>query len=304
MKDITEKAMLVKLKVRGTDFGTTKKDKSVAESIAAQYGADSDAGSYNKRLIAKRFTEELGRIGREAKDFHRSLTLPWDDDGERILPVEVYFDYMQKMRSFKAEYQLAVHGLRDQWNDAMNEARSRLGKMFKEDDYSKRSAAELFCLHPDTGEYLRFAIDLKARPIPVSTDFRVMLNREESDKVKQEIERQYRETIRDAVTDLWDRVQEPIENLRDKMAAYNSGDLKTFQSAWVNNVKAVIDVVPRLNVTGDEKLDQLCRDAQNLLCSWNADQLKASQPTREFIAKSADDILAQMAGYTGLQEAA
>jgi hypothetical protein len=226
MKDITEKAMLVKLKVRGTDFGTTKKDKAVTESIANQYGAEKDAGAYTKRLIAKEFTATLSTLSREVKALHRGLTLPWDDDGERILPIEVYFDYMQQMRSYKADYKRAVDELKFKWEDAMRNAKQRLGRMFNEEDYKHRNAADLFCLHPDTGEYLRFSIDLRTRPIPVSTDFRVMLNREESDRVRQEIDRQYQETIRDAVADLWERLAGPIKDLRDKVTAYNEGESK------------------------------------------------------------------------------
>jgi hypothetical protein len=64
-------------------------------------------------------------------------------------------------------------------------------------------------------------------------------------------------------------------------------------------VKAVVDLLPKLNIAGDPRLDALCTKASKLLCAWNADQLKVSHATRKLVRTCADDILAEMAGYTG-----
>jgi hypothetical protein len=250
-------------------------------------------------LVAKKYTARIGEIGRRARKIHRKLTLPWDDDGSRLLPVQAYWDYMGAIRPIKAEYQAAALELRDAWDEAMDEARQRLSSMFNEDDY-RFSKESLFCVHPDTNELLRFVIKTRMKPLSEGADFRVAIADDEQQRIRDEINREYRDAIHEAVDGMWSKIREPIEKLSDSMRRYDETDeVKTIQTAWFNNLREAIEIVPKLNITGDPRLDEIARNAQALLLQWNVDQLKVSPSTRKFIVTAADELLSQMAGYTG-----
>lgn len=299
MSEIHEKAILVRQSVKGADFGSTKQDKAAGALVAAEYGAadGEKAGRYTKRLVAKEFTAKVGEIARNAYAAHRKLTLPWNDAGERILLNSVYFQYMEEQRGYQAAYQAAAKEFHRSWDDAIEDARRRLGRLFKESEF--KDASRVFALHPDTGEYLRFRIVIETSPVAMGSDFRVALNDKEVKQIRADFERRTQEALTAAAEDVWARLAEPIEHLRDRLEAYEEADQKRLYESWVDNVKAVADLLPKLNIAGDPRLDALCTKANQLLCRWNADQLKVSHATRKLVRTCADDILAEMAGYTG-----
>jgi len=60
-------------------------------------------GRYNKqRYGGRRQTEDYSRWpGRSGKHFYK-ITLPWSDEGFRLLPAELYFDLMARMRRVRS----------------------------------------------------------------------------------------------------------------------------------------------------------------------------------------------------------
>jgi len=83
MSNLNEKAMLVKLSV--SQWTARKYDKKVSQEINDQYSAH-DAGRYNKVLIAQEEIKKISKVASQARSFHYFNTLPWDDNGSRILP--------------------------------------------------------------------------------------------------------------------------------------------------------------------------------------------------------------------------
>jgi hypothetical protein len=76
-----------------------KHDKDASEEIATRHGAQSDAGRYHKILLPKAALAEIQKIVSEARQEHYFMTLPWDDNGYRVLPAAVYMDHVEKMRT-------------------------------------------------------------------------------------------------------------------------------------------------------------------------------------------------------------
>lgn len=107
-KSLHDKAMLMKLKI--SQWTARKYDKNVSEKVADDYQTTSkDAGRYNKILIAQEAIKKISQIVTKARDFHEKQTLPWDDDGMRLLPAANYMNYTANMRRLKSEYEAAVN---------------------------------------------------------------------------------------------------------------------------------------------------------------------------------------------------
>src|SRR5215510_4902591 len=99
---INDKALLVKLAIGMP--GNGRKDKPLTAEVIQNHNLASNAGRWNKLLYPKEAFEPIASLAGDARTFHYSNTLPWMDDGARILPVLNYEDYMKELRSIKAKF--------------------------------------------------------------------------------------------------------------------------------------------------------------------------------------------------------
>src|SRR5579884_3866071 len=81
---LSSRAMLCSLSI--SMWSARKHDPAASEEIASRHGAKSDAGRYNKVLLPKQALAEIQKIVSEARHEHYFITLPWADDGYRVLP--------------------------------------------------------------------------------------------------------------------------------------------------------------------------------------------------------------------------
>lgn len=132
MKSLSEKAIQFNLTISG--WSATKLDKKVTREVEESHNAK-DAGRFNKILIAKKDLEKLKSIAQAARAFHYEQTLPWTDSGGRLLPAANYFEYVNKQRVFKQEYELAVEDFIAIYPELKKDAKLRLNGMFNENDY-------------------------------------------------------------------------------------------------------------------------------------------------------------------------
>ena len=104
---ITEKAMLAAIHL--SIWTAVKHDRKVSRKVAEEHGAFESAGRYNKKLL--RGADKLDRLrtlcGQIRQNFYK-ITLPWSDEGYRLLPGHFYFDWMEQMRKYEAEFEHLV----------------------------------------------------------------------------------------------------------------------------------------------------------------------------------------------------
>ena len=81
---LSTRAMLSGLTIR--QWTARKLDKRVTAEVAATHGTDSHVGRYNKSLVAKESLAAIVAAANAARALHYARTLPWLDDGARILP--------------------------------------------------------------------------------------------------------------------------------------------------------------------------------------------------------------------------
>ncbi|HMH12128.1 MAG TPA: hypothetical protein VK578_03380 [Edaphobacter sp.] len=88
---ITERAMLSAVHI--SIWTAVKHDRKVGRDVANQRGAHESAGRYNKQLL--RGAEKLDALrtlaGQIRQHFYK-ITLPWSDEGYRLLPAHFYFE--------------------------------------------------------------------------------------------------------------------------------------------------------------------------------------------------------------------
>jgi hypothetical protein len=289
MTRLTDRAMLAGLTI--AQWSARKHDKRVSDKVARDHDASADAGRYNKTLVAKEALKEIASIASEARGHHYTNTLPWADNGARILPAANYWDYTQEQRAFKERFHRAVTQFHESYPNYVAEAQNRLKTLFRADDYP--SPAELA---------VKFHYEIAFTPLPSGEDFRVSLGEVEESRIRADIEQRLAGATQAAMRDLWERIHNAVLHIRERLDLYEvhpvSGKVQNpFRDTLVENLRDLAELLPKLNVTGDPALDAMRHRLAKSLCGHDAQELRDDDALRERTARTADNILADMAGY-------
>ena len=279
--NLTEKAMLVKLSI--SKWSARKYDKKVSAEVADQYGTDQERGRYNKVLVAVEAVKKVGQAESAARTFHYENTLPWKDDGARILPAANFAHYSAEMRRLKSDFQAATMEFCGSYPELMDQARRDLNGLFDPADY------------PSSDKIARkFSFEVEVDPLPTGADFRVDLQAGEVDRIKADIEGRLQAAESAAMADCFNRLYDVVRKAAEKLTDRNA----IFRDSLVTNIQDLVDLLPRLNLTGDPRLEDLRREVADKLLGYEPETLRKNQFARMETAQAANDILAAMAGYT------
>jgi hypothetical protein len=275
---ITERAMLAAIHI--SIWTAVKHDRKVSREIAREHGAFESAGRYNKQLLrgADRL-DALRTLGGQIRQSFYNVTLPWSDEGYRLLPALFYFDWTEQMRKYEAEFEHLVEDFLIVYPQYIEQVRPELNGLFSQEDY------------PST-EKLRnkFGIKLEVLPIPSGDDFRVTLSAEEQARVTKEIDANVRHSLARGTADLWERLKEVVAHMVDRLNEPES----RFHASLVTNVHDLVKLLPQLNVGEDQDLNRFAAEIEKRLCNYNARELKQNEILRVATAHDATALLYEM----------
>ncbi len=280
-EQLAQKAMIVRLSI--TKWSARKYDRKVSREVADKYGTDQDRGRYNKVLVAQDNLTAIQKAESATRTFHYDNTLPWKDDGARILPAANFANYSAEIRKLKSDFQAATMDFCRNYPALVDQARLELAGLYDPADY------------PDPAAIGRkFAFEVEVDPLPTAADFRVTLQAGEVERIKAEIAGRLKEAEAEAMTDLFNRLYEVVKHMAGKLSDKEA----IFRDSLVTNVQDLVDLLPRLNLTGDPHLETLRREVEAKLLGYEPDTLRKDQFARQETAQAASDILTAMAGYT------
>lgn len=281
---LRERAMLVRFSV-GRWYGTGADDEVTAK-VKRDAEAVGDVGVFTKRFMSRDALAQINAVTNEARKYHKRVTLPWFEK-VRILSVDIFFDYKKEMTAYQMRFEQAVEKFLLEYEELKGKEKQRLGKLYRESDYP--SAAVL---------RKRFRYDLAIEPLPNADDFRVDVGREELERLRSEIEERVSESVHEATTDLWHRMYESVEHLREQLAKSEGA----IRSSLFENIKEMVALLPKLNITRDPKLQAMSERVAKELLEVDVDAVRESAAVRSDVAKKADKILASMKSFVGDQQ--
>ena len=276
---LTEKTMLVYLNISA--WTARKYDQRVSKEIEDKYNSE-DAGRYNKLLIARDSIKNIQRIVSEARTFHYENTLPWLDNGGRLLPAANYFDYVNAIQKFQDLYEKEVENFIRAYPALKSEAQHRLNSMFNEEDYP-----DILTLST------KYSFSTQVSPVPVADDFRVTLNEEEVEFIKTSIEKQVQESTESAMHDLWMRLFKVVQHMAERLSKEDN----KFKNSLVNNINELCDLLPKLNITNDSELQTSVAEIKVKLTAYDPQTLRDNEDARNETAIEAQRILNKMRHY-------
>lgn len=279
MKGLSEKALLVNIKIN--QWSASKLDKNVTRKIEKQHNAH-NAGRFTKALIAETNLQEIKKIVSSVRGFLYHHTLPWGDNGDRLLPATNYFEFVTEFGTYKSQFDAATNRFIAQYPALKEEARKRLNDMFQETDYPS-----LF----DVKE--KFNIRISSLPISDLTDLRINLGKDEVIAIKQQMESEINSRVNQANKDIWERIKEAVGHIAEKLSDKDA----IFRDSLITNIRELIDVLPRLNFTGNQDINNIIENMKSLLVL--PDTLRKSSTIRNKKAKEAKAILDKITDFLG-----
>lgn len=273
---ISSSAMLVELNI--SVWTGRKFDKVVSQEIDTAKHTTTRAGNYHKNLIADEPNfQAIGKFAGNSRSFHYHATMPWSDSGMRLLTTKMYFDYHKAISQMEMDFdQLVTVALNDYPNMILR-AQHKLGTMFNVHDY------------PDVDDLRnKYRFSVKFSPVPDVGDWRVDIGNDAQQVLMESYASAYTANLELAYQDVWTRTHEALTNMSSKLSG-NSKQI--FRDSLVSNVKDMVDLLDKFNVTDDPKMKQAKAKIESALVGITPDALREDDDLRLDTKNKVDDLL-------------
>lgn len=278
---IQERAMTIELSI--SSWTARKHDRKISQEVATTHGANGaaeDVGRYNKILISAEALKEIGRIRSRARAAHYHYTLPWHDDGPRLLSTRMYLDYMDRMTEFRDAFNAEADRFCSVYPQLIEDARSRLNGMFREEDYPKPSEIRR-----------RFAFGIEIGMLPDAGDLRLDLSDDHLENVRAEIERNVSAKFEQATADIWTRVHDAVKHVHDRMRDYDPNARGKLHDSVIGNLRDLVAVLPALNINDDRALEEMRTKLERELCGAEVATLRHDPAARRAVQGKAASLV-------------
>lgn len=277
---VARAAMLVDLNI--STYSGRKQDKATQEEVTTSKGAHSkQAASVYKNLFAN--CAELMAITKfqaRARAEHYRLTLPWSDNGSRLLPTAALLDYTATMGKFQKEFDQLVAAFVAKYDTLVAAAAFQLGTLFDRDEYLSSAAVAR-----------RFYMGLSYTPLPSSGDFRLDIESEVQADLIRKYEARTEALLAQANQDAWTRLHNVLTKLSDRLIVDEDGKKNVFHDTIVTNAEELCDLLKSLNVTGDADLERARRRLQEAMEGVTPKELRDELSTRLETRRKVQNIL-------------
>jgi hypothetical protein len=283
---LNERAMLVALNIR--TWSPRKTDDAVTLEVAQQklvQVAAKAAGRYTKNLIPKSSKlEQVRLVVSNARSEFYAKTLPWAQDGARIISPELWFGLASKINALESEFKAAVEEFILEYPALVQQAQNDLGDLYNPNEYP-------------TADQLRerFSWSLSVYPLPSAQDFRVDLGSEVTNVLKTRIEAETRAAVEASMKESWQKLADKVKHMVERLDNPDA----IFRDTLVTGLKDVAETARKLNVVGDTALEGTIAEVETKLLAFDPDTLRKDKTTRETVVRDAKAIYEQMQTFLG-----
>ena len=285
---IKSKALMVRLDRKKLNRNVM--DKVLGSEVRDKKNVkDSSAVRVNKSIYTKASTDEYMKLYNEASKYFYRVSLPWDDKGWRLLAVDLYEDFVKKMKSFTKQYRNAVVKFIDGIEMHIEESRTMLGDAFCIDDYeflSNTGAVDRDFL------LTKFSLEVEFNTVTSGDDLRASLNEADREIIAAQINQQAMDKFAKANEHIINSLHDAVFAIHDRLSVSDN----VFRDTLISNLEDLCDLIPKMNIAGDPAINQLAADAVNKLGKWDAQTLRDEPEARKEVSDESAKILDKMKG--------
>jgi len=248
-----------------------KKDNKASEDVNNMNAADKGVANVTKNLLGE--CDELRAVQKFAanvRNIHYSMTMPWSDNGSRLLTTQQYFKYNEVMTDLQQEFYRLVGELLDVYEWRVIKAQDKLGTMFNRDEYPTRDSLQD-----------KFGFRVSYVPLPDAGDFRIDIGNEAMTQIKSQYESHYTQAIKTAMNDIWHKLHGNLTTLVRQLDVNEEGKGNRLYDSVFDRAIELTEMLGTCNVTGDSQMEAMRRQLEQALHGLNLDQIKRSPTLRE-----------------------
>jgi hypothetical protein len=281
---IASSAMFAELSIG--NWTARKLDKRATKETTSANGASDDAGSFHKKLLSCPELEAVQKhIANTRQNVHYRLTMPWSDLGQRLLPTAMFADYYREITEAETEFHRLVNEFLQAYTWSQAQAQARLGNLFSSDDYPSVEivAAKFRFRHSQT-------------PIPDAGDFRLDIGAQAQESLQKQYSDFYTQQVNSAMGDVWQRTYDALSKVSERLdyTGGDSKDKKIFRDSLVENVREMLGLLTKFNVTQDQRMENMRVRLEDAMCGVSADALREDDSFRADTKTKVDAILKSM----------
>lgn len=258
-----------------------KLDKKVSEEVDSAKSTKTRAGNYHKNLLAgSSKLDDISKVATAVRNWHYKQSSPWSDSGTRLLPATLFINYKSELGQYEKMFHDAVESFLVEYDDLVTKSAFQLGDLFNRDDYP-----------PVDKVRSKFGFNYSFSPVPESGDFRVDIGEQGMAELRGQYESAFKSRIETSMKDVWERVYTVLNHMSSKLD-FTEGKQKLFDS-MVDNAIELTDLLKHLNITGDQRLENLRKDLESAMNGVTCDDLRESDAIREHTKSKVDEMLSK-----------
>jgi len=278
---LTTTAVLVNLHI-GLP-GNFRKDVAVTQKVLLQEQMGVEAGKWQKQLYPKSALRGLQAWAADVRQWHYTRTLVYPDDSWAILPAALHLDYTQAMAAAKADFALLKAAFEAGFSGFVDWAKAQQNGNFDASCYDQAETMQ------------KFAFGVAFRPVPASTQYEATLASLLGADA-QAVDSYVAEAALAAQRDLWQRVLDILKEVQG-LRGRERKPKEDFIKGLFERLKELESLVPKLNLDGDSRLDDLAAETSAAFKAENPMVVRDSEVERESAAQKADALVRKLQGY-------
>lgn len=260
-------------------FSGRKFDKRATATVETTHKTQGKTGQYSKQLLPG--AKELAEIGRQEqaiRTYFYDQTLPWLNDGARILAATNYLNFTNEFRKLKSKFEQSVADFIREYPYLKAEAQVKLGDLYRETEYPTQNELES-----------SFHCDVQFMPVPALGDFRVEI----LDSEKEAFLRNMHNAETNAMRECWERLYKVVNQAATKLHSRDA----IFRDSLIENIMDMCSLLPRLNYSDDPKLEGMRQEVETLVKRINPDSLRTNHMDRQNTANALDELTDKMSAF-------
>lgn len=264
------------VKLRTKWWGITKAvDDYTRRQMASAVGADADEVHAKKYLVNTRHEayKACTAVRSQAKTFVKDSTLPFPEDGLRLIKRDQLADFNNRMIGFTSALDQAVAGLQAAYWEIRQERKTALAGMFREGDYpiTLEDQFSIWVEYPsiEPPEYLK------------TTNTRLW------EQERQRAVSRFEQAVKMAESAMLEEVKGLVDKLVDRLSYDETGNAKRFvirpdgSCPVVDNLKEFFQRFKTMSLGSNQDLEFLCQSAELLLSGARPETLRSNQDFRD-----------------------
>jgi hypothetical protein len=222
----------------------------------------------------------LTRLCGQLREAYRGLTLPYVEEGIRLIPRERLASLEETVERSRGEIGRAAADLQDDFEDVKERSRAVLGRLFNEADYPPNVAEEY---------QVEYGI-VNVEPPDYLRDINPQRYQEEVAAFQRRLE----QSVVLAEQALADELAAAVATLARSLEDRDDGRPKAFRSSVLQNVREFFQNFRELKVRDGTELDAVVRQAEDLLGHHARADFKDSRGLRERVREGMAEVVGRL----------